>query len=74
MRRTPEDRSIVPFPTHAVSNMPSGQSSVSINLGSRVYLAPIFGGTTCPQCVGGFCDGDRPSRTCAAHRLARRAA
>jgi hypothetical protein len=35
----------------------TGESSVSITLGARVYLADLFGGgPPCPQCVGGFCE------------------
>ena len=44
-------------------DVPSGQSSVSINLGSRVYLSQLFSGMTCPSCIGGFCDsGQTPDR------------
>ena len=46
-------------------DVPTGQSSVSINLGSRVYLAPLFSGMTCPSCISGFCDsGQNAGQPC----------
>jgi hypothetical protein len=47
-------------------DIPTGQSSVSIQLSSRVYLAAIFSASSaCPQCIGGFCDsGQNAGQAC----------